>query len=155
MKLKAFFYPLVSLIFLVSCTPEASSSSNQSSQFDEMIPESLKINWSDSFKQEDEEYLVFFYSDTCSHCHEIMGDVIAFTEENIKQTYFANIISSEGKMPIVKGGDPITGVDDISDFYILGTPTLIEIEEGTVTSHIPGKDAILTFLNNERLYHKN
>ena len=152
MKLKVFCYPLLSLIFLASCTPTESS---QSSSENETIPESFQINWEDSFKQEEDDYLVFYYSETCAQCHEIMGDVIAFANSNIKKTYFANIVSENGKMPIVKGSEPIVGVNDISDFYIAGTPTLIEIKEGIVTSHVPGKDKCLTFLNNERANNKN
>ena len=155
MKAKVVFYPLLSFMLLVSCTPNEGEQSKQSSGSSETIPASLQINWEDSFKQEDEDYLVFYHSDTCTHCHEIMGDVIEFANSNIKKTYFANIESSEGKMPIVKGGEPVIGVSNISDFYIAGTPTLIEIKEGIVTSHIQGKDNCLTFLNNERLNNKN
>ena len=155
MKLKVFLYPLLSLVFLASCTPTEGSESSQSSEQSETIPTSLQIDWADSFKQEEDDYLVFYYSETCAQCHEIMGDVIAFANSNIKKTYFANIMSSEGKMPIEKGSDPLIGVSDINEFYIGGTPTIIEIKEGTVTSNAPGKDKCLTFLNNERLNNKN
>ena len=155
MKLKSLFLSLLPLIALISCTPNEGESSNQSSGNNETIPASLQIDWSDSFKQEEDDYLVFFYSETCEQCHQIMGDVIAFANSNIMQTYFSNILSPEGKMPIVKGNEPLVNVSDISEFYIAGTPTLIEVKEGTVIENIPGKDACLTFLNNVRLNAKN
>ena len=148
MKLKLAFYSLVISSLLFSCTPNESS--NNSNKIDNEIPESLKIEWSDSLKQEG-NYLVFFYSDTCAHCQEIMGDVIAFANDNIKQLYFANTISNDTKITIKSNEEPVVGIDDISEFYIVGTPTLIEVAEGTVIANIPGKDACLTFLNNERL----
>ena len=155
MKLKAFFYPLLSLVFLASCTPTEGTTSSQSSATSETIPVSLQIDWKDRFKQEEDDYLFFYYSETSEKFNEIMGDVIAFANSNIKKTYFANINSSEGKIPIDKTAEPLINVSDISEFYILGTPTIVEIKEGTVTSNIPGKDKCLTFLNNERLNNKN
>lgn len=151
MKLRLLVCSFISLVLLASCTPNEEDKSSLQSSSNNEIPTLLQINWVDTFKQEEDDYLVFFHSDTCSHCQEIMGDVIAFANSNIKKTYFANIESPEGKMPIVKGSEPLLGIDNISDFYIPGTPTLIEIKEGVVTANNPGKDKCLTFLNQERL----
>ena len=151
MKLRLLVCSFISLVLLASCTPNGEDNSSLQSNSNNEIPTLLQINWVDTFKQEEDDYLVFFHSDTCSHCQEIMGDVIAFANSNIKKTYFANIESPEGKMPIVKGSEPLLDIDNISDFYIPGTPTLIEIKEGIVTANNPGKDKCLTFLNQERL----
>ena len=151
MKLRLLVCSFISLVLLASCTPNEEDNSSLQSNSNNEIPTLLQINWVDTFKQEEDDYLVFFHSDTCSHCQEIMGDVIAFANSNIKKTYFANIESPEGKMPIAKGSEPLLGIDNISDFYIPGTPTLIEIKEGVVTANNPGKDKCLTFLNQERL----
>ena len=151
MKLRILVCSFISLVLLASCTPNEEDNSSLQSNSNNEIPTLLSINWVDTFKQEEDDYLVFFHSDTCSHCQEIMGDVIAFANSNTKKTYFANIESPEGKMPIVKGSEPLLGIDNISDFYIPGTPTLIEIKEGVVTANNPGKDKCLTFLNQERL----
>lgn len=152
MKLKHSLCFLVLPIMLFSCTPQESS---QSSSVNEEIPDNLQIKWTDCLNQEDNDYLVFFHSDTCSQCKEIMGDVIAFSSQNIKKLYFSNIVSDGVKMPIEKEKEEITGVSNIEDFYIRGTPTIIEVVEGTVTAHVAGKNACLTFLNNERLNNKN
>lgn len=151
MKLRLLVCSFISLVLLASCTPNEEDNSSLQSSSNNEIPTLLQINWVDTFKQEEDDYLVFFHSDTCSHCQEIMGDVIAFANSSIKKTYFANIESPEGKMPIVKGSEPLLDIDNISDFYIPGTPTLIEIKEGVVIANNPGKDKCLTFLNQERL----
>ena len=80
-----------------------------------------------------------------------MGDVLAFSEENIIKTYFSDINATDAKIPINRDISGTLGIDSINDFYIAGTPTIIEVYEGTVTANIPGKDACLTFLNEQRL----
>ena len=151
MKTKIGFYSLVLLALLTSCSSSNSeqSNSNASSGFD--IPVEQQIIWTDCLSQEEENYLVFFYSETCNHCHEIMGDVIAFSEENIIKIYFSDVAKGETKIPISRDVDDALGIDDINSFFIAGTPTLIEVYEGTVTANVPGKDACLSFLNEQRI----
>ena len=151
MKTKIGFYSLVLLALLTSCSSSNSeqSNSNASSGFD--IPVEQQIIWTDCLSQEEENYLVFFYSETCNHCHEIMGDVIAFSEENIIKIYFSDVAKGETKIPISRDVDDTLGIDDINSFFIAGTPTLIEVYEGTVTANVPGKDACLSFLNEQRI----
>ncbi len=152
MKLKRCLYYLILPIMLFSCTPQESS---DNSSVNEEIPVDLQIKWTDCLSQEENDYLVFFHSDTCSHCKEIMGDVIAFSSQNIKKVYFSNIVSDGVKMPVEKEKETLTGISNIEEFYIRGTPTLIEVVEGVVTKHVAGKDDCLTFLNDERLNNKN
>ena len=155
MKLKKTICLLFLPLLLFSCTPDSNSDTSKTSEKKTEIPLKLQIKWNDSLSQEDTDYLVFFHSDTCAKCHEIMGDVIAFSEQNIKKTYFANILSDGMKIPVEKDKEAITGVNNIEDFYIRGTPTIIEVVEGVVTVNVAGADACLTFLNNERLNNKN
>ena len=152
MKLKSFLCLLLPPL-LFSCAKNESNNLNTSEK--EVIPVSLQIKWTDSLNQEEDDYLVFFHSDTCSHCQEIMGDVIAFSKEEIKKLYFSNIVSDGIKMSVQKDQEPAVDVDSIEEFYIRGTPTIIEVKSGIVISNIPGKDACLTFLNNERLNNKS
>lgn len=155
MKIKHQICLLMLPLFLFSCTLEDDSKLNKDNSDRQEIPASLKIEWTDSFKQEEDNYLVFFHSDTCAHCQEIMGDVIAFSLDNVKKLYFADIESEGIKIPVDKTKDPLIGVSDISEFYIKGTPTIIEVNLCVVVENIPGKDACLTFLNSERLNNKN
>ena len=48
---------------------------------------------------------------------------------------------------VVFGQGDISGVDNIDNFYILGTPFLVKIMEYTVTEYYAGTKAILDFLN--------
>lgn len=151
MKTKIGFISFVLLALLTSCSSSSSeqSFSNISSGFD--IPSEQQIIWSDCLNQEEDDYLVFFYSETCNHCHEIMGDVLAFSAENIIKVYFSDINKGETKIPISREIDDTVGITDINSFCIAGTPTLIEVYEGTVTANVPGKDDCLSFLNEQRI----
>ena len=155
MKTKIGLSPFILLVLLASCSPSASeqSSSNPSSGFD--IPAEQEIIWTDCLSQEEENYLVFFYSETCNHCHEIMGDVLAFSEENIIKVYFSDVMKGDPKITISRDIDETLGVTDVSNFFIAGTPTLIEVYEGTVTANVPGKDDCLSFLNEQRINNEN
>ena len=119
------------------------------------VPTSQKIVWSDCLSQKEDHYLVFFYSETCTHCHEIMGDVLSFYEANVLPTYFLDIKASDIIVPISNNIDLTIGVDNIDDLFIAGTPTIIEVENWIVKANVPGSDNCLTFLNEQRLLNKS
>ena len=151
MKKKISVCSLLLFAVLSSCaTAQVESSSS-----DYVVPEEKQILWTDCLKQEETDYLVFLYSDTCANCHEIMGDVLAFSDENIIKVYFSEISKGELKIPISRDVDETLGVTDINYFFIAGTPTIIEIYEGTIIANIPGMDDCLSFLNEQRLNNEN
>lgn len=146
--------PLVLVAMFASCAP-AKSEQMSKNAFDEYeILNTQQIKWSTVLNQTETNYLVFFYSETCQHCHEIMGDVIAFSLSEIMKTYFLDIKKSEAKVPIKNEIDETIGANVIDELFIAGTPTIIEVEDGTVKANVPGKDECLTFLNEQRLIHK-
>lgn len=146
--------PLLITALFASCSPVESEqmSKNAVSGYKEYIKS--QISWQECLGQKENHYLVFFYSDTCPHCHEIMEDVLDFSNTNIVKTYFLNTKESNEKVPISSEIDLTIGVDDVGDLFIAGTPTIIEVEEWIVKANIPGKDDCLTFLNEQRLINK-
>ena len=152
-KLRILPFALTALF--ASCTPAESEqmSKNTFSEYKQTIDE--KIMWSDCLSQNEDHYLVFFYSETCSHCHEIMGDVLSFKEENILKLYFLNIKEQDIKIPISNNIDLTIGIDNVDDLFISGTPSIIEIENWIVKANIAGTDNCLTFLNEQRLIYKS
>jgi len=144
---------LASAVF-TSCSPVVSEQMSKNAFSEHEIVISQQIKWSQVLSQKESHYLVFFYSETCAHCHEIMGDVIAFSESEIVKTYFLDIKQSETKIPIKNEVDETIGASSIDDLFIAGTPTIIEVEEGMVMANVPGKDDCLSFLNEQRLIHK-
>ena len=147
--------PFLLMSLFVSCTPAESEQINgtTSSEFNQTIDQ--KIMWSDCLSQNEDHYLVFFYSETCAHCHEIMGDVLSFKDENILKTYFLDINEQDTTVPISRNIDSTIGVDSVDNLFIAGTPTIIEVENWTVKANKAGKDSCLTFLNEQRQIYKN
>lgn len=155
MNLRWHICPLVVAAVFASCSPAKSESlSKNASKEYGIIINDLLIKWDDCLNQEESNYLVFVYSETCTHCHEIMGNVILFIEENIMKTYFVNKSDSANKINICPIDEVMVGIDEVDKLTIAGTPTLFEIEEGKTTANIFGSDACLTFLNEQRLNKK-
>ena len=155
MKFKLYILQFFLTALFSSCSPVESEQMNKNTSREYNIPLDKKIVWSDCLKQKEDHYLVFFYSDTCAHCHEIMGDVLSFYEANVLPTYFLDIKASDTIVPISNNIDLTIGVDNIDDLFIAGTPTIIEVENWIVKANVPGSDNCLTFLNEQRLLHKN
>ena len=155
MKFKLYILPFFLTALFSSCSPVESEQMNKNTSREYIVPLDQKIVWSDCLKQKEDHYLVFFYSDTCAHCHEIMGDVLSFYETNIVTTYFLDIKGSDNIVPISNNIDLTIGADNIDDLFIAGTPTIIEVENWIVKANVPGSDNCLTFLNEQRLQHKN
>lgn len=155
MKFKLYILSFFLTALFSSCSPVESEQMNKNTSREYNIPLDQKIVWSDCLKQKEDHYLVFFYSDTCAHCHEIMGDVLSFYEANVLPTYFLDIKASDTIIPISNNIDLTIGVDNIDDLFIAGTPTIIEVENWIVKANVPGSDNCLTFLNEQRLLHKN
>ena len=106
-----------------------------------------KINWGDIFSQKEKEYLIYFYSEYCGHCKSIKEEVLSYYYLCEKAFYFVDIV--EQKAVIKSDRDSIIGTKSIKDFYILGTPFLINIKEKMVDSYYAGTEAILNFINME------
>ena len=154
MNLKLRIVPLFMAVMFASCSPAVSEqmSKNAFSEYEIVIDN--QIIWSEIFKQKEDRYLVFFYSETCQHCHQIMGDVLAFSESEIIDMYYLNTRNQDIKIPINPATELTIGISVIDELFIAGTPTIIEIKNSVVINNIPGKDECLTFLNMLRLESK-
>ena len=139
----------ISVMVISSCSSTGESTSNKSAFSEYELVNEKQIKWADVLSQQEKEYVVFFYSETCSHCHEMMDEIINFATDNIEPTYFLDVGANT---VVIKTADEIEiGVDDIKDFAIQGTPTLVEVVEGRVAAHVGGVDPCLTFMNEKRM----
>ena len=150
MKIKFLVMPLILVAMFTSCSP---AQSGQTSQNISSINQKtyIHVDWPDVLSQEDEDYLLFFYSNTCQQCHEIMGDVYSFIDDHIKPLYLVNTKECSVTIPLKDNIDDTIGMKDINELFIKGTPSIIEVKDATVVAHIPGKSNCLTFLNDQRL----
>ena len=151
MNLKMRIIPVLAAVLLASCSNNASNKQS-SSAFD--IAKEQEINLVDCLSQKEEQYLVFFHSETCSKCQQIIGDVIEFANANIVTTYFLDIKKAGNEIQTCTADELVLGVDNVDDLRILGTPTIIKVENGTTVANVAGKEKCLTFLNEQRMDDK-
>lgn len=142
--------PFVIAAVFTSCSPTKSESSSKNAFQEYEIVNRQAIILDDCLSQEEEQYLVFFHSETCAHCQEIIEDVILFAESNILKTYFLDVSKPGNQTPRCSPSDIEIGIDQVSNIKIVGTPTIIEIEDGITTANVAGKDLCLMFLNEKK-----
>lgn len=101
------------------------------------------INFDEIFKQKNEQYFVYFYSLTCSHCSLIKNQMIEYglNHENI---YF---VQASEDVKISESTDSVVGATSIEEISILGYPSLLEIEQKVCVFITSGSDNIISKLN--------
>lgn len=101
------------------------------------------INFDEIFKQKNEQYFVYFYSLTCSHCSLIKNQMIEYglNHENI---YF---VQASEDVKISENTDSVVGATSIEEISILGYPSLLEIEQKVCVFITSGSDNIISKLN--------
>jgi len=139
------------MALFASCSPAQSEYSNKNTSSEYEINANLLISWDDCLSQKENHYLVFFYSKSCQHCHQIMGDVLSFSESNIVKTYFLDTKDPNNNVQLSNDIDKTIGASKTDELFIVGTPTLLEIEDGYVKANVPGKEDCLSLLNELRL----
>ncbi len=101
-----------------------------------------KIAWDDIFIQVEDYYLIYFYRTTCAHCNELKQEIIKFYFDYSGALYFveANECAVYGKP------SDLTHVASIENFYIFGTPFLIEVEKLEIKNYYAGAAKIREFI---------
>lgn len=101
------------------------------------------INFDEIFKQKNEQYFVYFYSLTCSHCGLIKNQMIEYglSHENI---YF---VQASEDVKISENTDSVVGATSIEEISILGYPSLLEINQKVCVFITSGSDNIISKLN--------
>jgi len=114
------------------------------SDFDYSDFESVHLNYFELFSVQKPHYFAYIYSKWCGHCQNIKYKVFEFLYYHFEEFYF---IEYSSVIPIVEDVSNTIGVDKIEDVKILGTPTMLMIENGTLAINIAGENAILNFMN--------
>jgi len=91
--------------------------------------------------QEEDEYLVYYYSESCGYCNEIKEDVLNFAHENnagIKM-YLLDAATATGSTLVIT--DPTSGAT------MDGTPSLIIVKNGVIVQMSPGYINVLQIID--------
>lgn len=147
MRYRFLIASLASLAITVSCSPAHVTAIKEKTYQDYEIVQSNQIRWLDILNQQEDNYIVFIYSETCFYCHEMLDEIVDFANGDFLKTYFVN--SSINQIKISE--DYGIGATNIEDLSIKGTPSIIEVEDKMVIANAPGIDQCLTYLNEKRM----
>ena len=143
--MKKLFIVTVLTFILMSCSAQPSEKEKEEKPtLDYDLIEDRIIEWDDVFKQEENAYLVYFYSETCGHCKAIKQDVLTYYLKNEEIMYFVkNPDKDEYFAPT---SYKIIGISTIEDLRIYGVPGLLEIVEHEILNYHFGEKQILDYL---------
>ena len=93
-----------------------------------------ELTWESMFDVNDENYYVYFYSSSCSHCLELKNYIIKKAIDR-GDIYF---VKGSSKDQITNDSKKLIGAEIPGDFYILGYPTLALISNKKCTKNMAG-----------------
>ena len=130
------------IIISVSCS-KSSKESISSIIYDYDLTQDKTIEWNDLFNQNPDFYYVYVYSPKCGYCNDIKQDVLNYCFNLSSSMYF---VCTDNDIVIGPPKD-LVGLNNIEEFYIFGTPFLIEVKERAVANYYAGKEEILAFIS--------
>ncbi len=130
-------------IFLISCSASNNSSTIANYEYDMVA--NLHLDFKNIFNVDKKEYYVYFYSKNCLHCLLLKNEIIplALKKDNL---FFVEYVD---EIPIGSNVIATIGVTSIDEFFIVGTPTLIYINDQRVEINTCDEDIILSLLKGD------
>lgn len=134
-------YSLLLIPLLVACSKTEQSTSSETILLSHDYSEVSErmIEWKDVFMQQEDFYYCYVFSKTCSHCNAIKDYVIDYALRK-NNMYF---IEFNKNIPITSDVSYTIEKTRVEDIGILGTPTLLEIFNGTLIANVAGEKNIL------------
>ena len=104
----------------------------------------LHLEWKNLFFPAKSLYFVYIYSISCGHCNQIKDDVLTFINKE-KESFYLMEYSKE--IPTSNNVAETIGKEKVEEISILGTPTLLNISNGSLALNVAGEKEILDYLN--------
>ena len=145
------FLLIIPFLFLTSCVeqnPNLSFSSISSVSISLEIEHEYseitdyRINWDEIFNVGKDNYYVYLFSITCSHCSSIKNKIIEFAINN-KDIYF---VEDCGEIIFKNDVNYTIGLTSTENLAILGFPSLLKITNKILTKNVAGTEKIITEL---------
>lgn len=143
MKKIALFF--TTFLLLNSCT--FGGSKTKQKEYDYKDFENIKISWNCVLFDAKPQYFVYVYSESCLHCQEIKNDVLKFIREGENSIY---LIEANSDIPTGGNIEKTIGAKCITDIWIEGVPTLLEINNKTLTSNVCGTTEVMALLYSKK-----
>ena len=129
---------------LMGCTWDKNGNqANGDSLLDYQKFEDRHLQWKDLFSPAKSQYFVYIYSLFCGHCENIKHNVLSVVNERKEDFYLINYAD---EIPIGTNAYETIGKEKIEEVFILGTPTLIGVNNQYISLNIAGEKDILDYL---------
>lgn len=145
------FLLIISILFLTSCVEQNStisfssiSSIAISNEIEHEYSEIsyYRLNWNEIFNVEKDDYYVYLFSTTCSHCSSIKNKIIEFALNN-RNVYF---IEDSAEIIFKNDVNYTIGLTSFENLAILGFPSLLKITNKILNKNIAGTEKIINEL---------
>ena len=97
-----------------------------------------ELTWETIFDVSEENYYVYFYSLTCSHCEELKNFIVEAALER-GDVYF---VKGTSKDQITNDSKKTIGAENPGEIWILGYPSLLKITNQKCTKNLVGNTQI-------------
>ena len=144
MRTKLLFLLLTPLLISCQEAQESTPVEEEKMPLDYSDFEDLHLEWKNLFSPAKSLYFVYIYSISCGHCSQIKDDVLTFIN-NQKDLFYLMEYSKE--IPTSNNVAETIGKEKVEEISILGTPTLLNVSNGSLTLNIAGEKDILDYLN--------
>ena len=137
----------LALLLLLGCKEplEVEEKEYVETEYDYKIVDNRQIAWKDILSKSKDRYVVYFYSEYCGYCKQIKQDILSYYLKDMDEMYFVNTVKEKA---VFKSNDGLlTGAKKIEDFYIFGTPFLVEVTDYTITNWYAGVDSIKLYIS--------
>lgn len=129
------------------------SKTSPTNEYAKLYNEAPQVEYAKLLDDQEGTNLYYFYQESCEHCNLIKEDVAKFyynKPENI-DFYLVDGQASSNKDIWYQGDKadfeaPEGPISSYEDIKILGTPTLVEVTDGTVTQFLVGDADIPEYL---------
>lgn len=139
--MRKFILLIPTFLCLTCCQNKAQNEIKIEYQYEDF--EEYKIEWKNLFFTAKSHYFVYIYSEYCLHCMEMKQYILPYFVEQ-KSDMFLIQYSSEILCDFET--QKTIGATSVENVWIIGVPTLIEIDNGVVVNNVAGKEDILNLL---------
>ena len=148
------FLMIFALLIAVGCSNNSDNNTDLNNDYFAQY-EYVKLNYGSllNMQKEDEVsgYYVYFYSNECHFCETIKDEVLSYLDNNINgvRLYLFEINSKNAAL-LYDGSENMLGVSNVQDLKILGTPTIIYVENNMIVYGETSNKAVLNALENPK-----
>ena len=147
---KKILTPILIAICLVGCdikttssiSIKTSSEINVTLNHDYSEISFYRISWHEFFEIDLDEYFVYFFQRTCSHCESFKNTII---EEALNRGNIFFIEDSD-ETRLTNDASYTIGLSEVDEFAILGFPSMIKIVDHIITKNVAGVSQIKSLL---------